>query len=330
VELLDAHDILKIPVHQARDLFPGSADDVKLKFRSLARKWHPDTNPGVDQNVFAHIVTLHQRVVASLLVKNRSEMFKSIEGKNFRFEFLSKTSTENSSVLVGRNVIAHVIDKDFADLCENSDAFKFAFAGSEMAEEMRRFLPRLKQKITLDNGSILYVEAKRPDELLLSDLLRTGPVDPRHVAWMITRLLNICCWLEWGGISHGSILPETLLVSPEQHGMALTGPFLSYARVGEKYAALPSSAIDEKPSLLVENVSDISLDLRMVRSIARKALGGVFLPSDLPTPFAQWLTFPPAGTARLDFIGWEKARDASFGAPRFVKWNIDPVAVMTA
>ena len=72
-----------------------------------------------------------------------------------------------------------------------------------------------------------------------------------------------------------------------------------------------------------------------MRLTVREALGdpaGTRLAADraLPRPFADWLLLPSAGDAQADYAGWEKAREASFGPRRFVKWSFDPAAILAA
>ena len=48
-----------------------------------------------------------------------------------------------------------------------------------------------------------------------------GGVDPRDVAWMWRRLLVALGFAHRAGVLHGAVLPEHVLIHPEQHGLVL-------------------------------------------------------------------------------------------------------------
>lgn len=333
---MTAADILALKPVQARVLFPGDATSVAARFRDLAKTWHPDRNPGLGAEVFARIVELHDRVKGAGATDLPVRTLKSADGRSFRFEHLRAHASDFGEILVGRTHIVHLVPADLRDLADRAAVRRPRFADDGMRSEIERFLPRRKLEIVLEDGGMAFVEAKEPDQLLLRDLMELAPFDPRHVAWMATRLVNICCWLEWAGFAHGAIGPDTLLVSPETHGVFLTGPFLAARGFGRKFIALPQRTLDDCPTYAADAaVADARLDLSLVRLTLRECLGdasGVMLraDADFPKPFADWLSMPPPKGARVDFPTWEKARDASFGERRFVKWDVDPAALMAA
>lgn len=137
-------------------------------------------------------------------------------------------------------------------------------------------------------------------------------------------------------MAHGAIGPDTLLVSPEFHSVALTGPFLSARNFGVPAIALPERTLSVCPRYALDGTpADIRLDPDLVRQTLRECLGdpaGTRLAADpdFPKPFANWLLMPASKGAQGDFPAWEQARDASFGARRFVQWDLDPAALMAA
>lgn len=333
---MTAADILALKPVQARTLFPGDAAAVAARFKCLAKIWHPDTNPHADASVFSHVVMLHGVAKASDGAKAGSErILKAADGRSFRVVYQVRHATDFGETLVGRTRIVHIVPRDFADLAVRASGLRPRFADDGMKAEFSRFLPRRLEEFETADGFV-FVEEKTPDQVLMRDLLALAPFDPRHAAWMATRLVNIACWLEWAGFAHGAIGPDTLLVSPEFHSVALTGPFLSSRGFGRLLAALPGRTLDCCPRYGVAGAdADSRLDPELVRLTLRECLGdpaGTRLASDpdFPKPFADWLLMPAGKGARADFPAWESARDASFGARRFVKWDVDPAALMAA
>jgi hypothetical protein len=331
---LTAAEILRLRDHEAALLFPGDEDMVAMRYRKLAMIWHPDRNAGPQAAaVFARIAALHQCATRPRSAA-QERRFRTRGGRSFRFAWRSRRETDFGEVLVGRGHIAHVLAPGAHDLAARAGRIAPRFADAGMRAQIEPLLPRTMARLDTADG-LVFVEGKRPDQVLLADLVRLGPVDPRHAAWLTTRLLNLVCWLDHAGISHGALGPDTLLVSPERHELALTGPMLCAALFGTAFAALPERTLDLLPRLAADPIADASVDLALVRQTVREALGdpaGTRLAADpaLPSAFGQWLLLPPAASAQTDFAGWERARDAAFGPRRFVNWDFDPAAVEAA
>ncbi len=332
---LTAAEIMGLRRADAALLFPGDAGMVAQRYRRLAKLWHPDCNKAPEAPaVFARITELHEALRAPAAAPKEAR-FRTRDGRTYRFAWLTRHETDTGEVLVGQRHVAHVVPAEAEDLARRATALTLPFASEAMRIEMERALPR-RVAVLDTSGATVFVHAKTPDQLLLADLLKLGPVDPRHAAWMTTRLVNIACWLQWAGLAHGAIGPDCLLVSPKHHMVALTGPMLCAARLGCRPHSLPERTLAELPRLLApQTVVDAELDPALVRLTIREALGdpaGTRLAADpdFPKPFAAWLLMPAADGAQADFRAWEQARDASFGPRRFVHWDVDPAAVLAA
>ncbi len=331
-----AETILAMRTAEARSLFPGDAAAMSARFRELAKVWHPDRNRGVDPAVFARIVELHAIARDATGGDALVRTLAAVDGRTYRFAQRRSHATDFGEVLIGVTHIVHVVPPALRDLAERAASRLPRFADDGMRMEMERFLPRRRMQLDTVDGGMAFVETKSADQVLLRDLMALAPFDPRHAAWIATRLVNIACWLEWAGFAHGAIGPDTLLVDAVTHGVALTGPFLSARGFGHAFRALPQRTIDACPGYGSDGAAaDARLDPCLVRLTVRECLGdasGVRLRADssFPKPFADWLTLPPAKGARADFPAWEMARDASFGERRFVKWDVDPAALMAA
>ena len=338
MDVTDAEMLIAMRPAQARILFPGDRSEVSSRYRDLAKLWHPDISRDPRAaDVFASITDLH--AVALRVLDGPTSFderrFRTRDGRTFRLRHAVAHSTDFGEVLVGDRHIAHVVPSDLDDLSGRAAAWTPSFADATMRDEMERFLPRVRSVLDTSEGRV-FVESKTPDQVLLRDLLKAGPIDPRHAAWMTTRLVNLACWLQWSGIAHGAIGPDTLLVSPEFHSVSITGPFLCARSFGAVPHVLPERTLATAPRYAADGAqADARLDPELVRQTVRETLGdpaGTRLAADplFPKPFANWLLMPAAKGAQDDFPSWETARDASFGPRRFVRWDFDPAAVMAA
>jgi hypothetical protein len=334
---LDAAEIMRLRVSEAALLFPGDADMVARRYRRLARLWHPDHNPAPEAaGVFAHVAELHAAACRALKPPApKEQLFHTRDGRSFRFAWLTRHVTDCGELMVGNRHVVHIVSAEAGDLARSAAGRTFPFAHDAMRGQFEPLLPRRVALLETDQGTV-FVHAKSPDQVLLADLMKLGPVEPRHAAWMTTRLMNLACYLQYAGIVHGAIDRHCVLVSPRHHKVSLTGPLLCAGLMNGRPGALPERTLAELPRLEAPDaVCDGGVDPALVRLTIREALGdpaGTRLAGDptFPNPFALWLLMPGADNAQADFRAWEQARDAAFGPRRFIQWDFDPAALLAA
>ena len=336
--MLDASDILSTPPSGARSLFEGLGGTA-AGFRRLARDWHPDVNRSPRAaEVFAHLMALRTAAeVGTRPARDAVRSLRGTDGRTFEMRHLRARTFDAGEILVGRTSLAYLVAPDFDDLAEAAAKRRPAFADAAMRREMERFLPAALGAQETTSGRVLTY-ARAPGQVLLADLVAHlgGTVEPVHAAWITSGLMNLCCWLGWAGLSHGWIGPETVLVSPSEHTVSLTGPFLFAARIGARPAALPERTLSALPRCALPGAeADARVDLELARLTVREALGdpggGKLLAGKaVPRDFALWLSAPPAAAAAGDYAGWERARQRAFGPRRFVEMKVSPVDVYGA
>jgi hypothetical protein len=174
-----------------------------------------------------------------------------------------------------------------------------------MQGELSKFLPDLVRK----KGNV-HIYRRKSSQVLMLDL--EMPIAPEHTAWMVSRMMNIACYLNWAGLSHCAISPEFLLVDLEGHGVALTGPTSYMTKIGERPEAVPARTFSAVPSLsMKETVASPKIDLSLIRRTALTLMG-----ERTKASFKNWLLLPPAVNAFKDYEGWCKA----LGKRTFVKY----------
>lgn len=329
--MLAAQDILKTPPSGAAAFFSAHGGPAE-GFRRLARDWHPDVNRDPDAGaVFRHLLALRAAAEAAAGTRPAGSVrpFRGTDGRAFEMRHLRARPFDAGEILVGRGSLAYVVSEDFADLAEAAAAWRPRFADAAMRAEMERFLPAPAVAVATTAGRVMGYR-RTPDQIPLGDLVGHlgGRLDPFHAAWLASGLMNLCCWLEWAGLSHGWIGPDTVLVSPTYHSVALTGPFLFAAPLGACPAALPERTLSAVPRAgLPGAAAEASTDRELARLTVREALGDpgggrILSDGSVPQAFALWLATPPAGDARRDYAGWEAARKAAFGPRRFVEMRV--------
>ena len=85
---------------------------------------------------------------------------------------------------------------------------------------LSRCFPTVTGHFELEDGGILLALAR---EEQFFPLAMYGALLPEHAAWVVSRLENICCVLEYSGLVHGGISPESVFINPVTHEAALVG-----------------------------------------------------------------------------------------------------------
>ena len=333
--MFSAKEILELGAWEADKVFPGNESAVRKAYRDLAKHWHPDVNRDpLASRVLAHLTFLRDALVKkrpSASVSNE-RIYDGVDGVKIKFKYLRKRSGEAGEVLIGRRSIAYEMPADFADLAENERAVisGFRFADDGMKEHMQHFLPKIEKSVrTADK--VVTIMARPDDCVLLPDLIDFygGRIPPEHVAWIVSRLENIVCYLEWLQISHGAISPSNILVCPEKHTVVLVGGWGFATRFGSLPLAVPERTLSKVPALAVADVvASVATDLHLVRATAQDALGpskgGLMMDRTIPEPVARWLLLPPRAGAVADYESWGRSLTEAWGARRFVKMDADP------
>jgi hypothetical protein len=171
--------------------------------------------------------------------------------------------------------------------------------------------------------------------VLLSDLRdaitkSTGKnFDSKHVAWVMSRLLSIACFLQINGQTHNGIAADAVFVSPAMHTALLAGGWWYAARENTALKGLPGTALDNVPhDVLSSGRATRRVDLELIRAVGRDLLGDptgslILRDKKVPKPMAHWLTNSTSGDAFEDFREWsDDVLKSSFGARRFVELKV--------
>jgi len=287
--------ILRIPVSRPDLLFPAAAVDVQPFYRRLASRWHPDRNraPGATE-VFQRIAMLYAAAKKQIAAGRWG---------------VGRRPFELGEMLIGDARVSFVVTPDAADLYASAvrTLRTFPYDSSVMRRQISHCLPQIEAA-----GPGTLVIKKAPDLVLLADLLEhlDGHMPATQVAWILSSLYNLACWLEWAGITHGAIGPDTVFVSRARQTVALLGGWWYAAPVGTPIAALPARTVEIiPPDIVRDRIADLRCDLELIRATGRELLGdasGARLLRDpsVPRAMADWLRHPSSGSALTDYRLW--------------------------
>lgn len=206
-----------------------------------------------------------------------------------------------------------VVDPKNNDLALNeADILNFLYSG-KLADNYRVFIPKLLESFYLSSGDKLrHVNVYPTLEgwyslKQVSDEYKYG-VNPKDMAWIFRRLLAVLGFAHLNGIVHGAIVPENVLVLPEQHGLLVQNWMYAldvnsptdHIQIIPKYKKWYSKEVLEKESVTVG--SDVQMAAKNMIYILGGDIETRYLPKLVPIlikSFLERVTSPGK-----DFDAW--------------------------
>lgn len=338
---MDHTSVITLTTTQAKAAAAKDGISLKSWFSARIREWHPDIcpHPGA-RDALAQLTKIRAACLDDGPGPTApSRAFTGSDGKRFALRPVSSFHDGSAEVLVCANSLSRFFSAENADLAEAAQraVSGFRFADARMETQMRRFLPPSPRITPLEDGGVLHTVPRRRDQIPLADLIRhRGPFEVKTGAWVISGLLNLACWAHWADVVHGGVSPETVLVSPEFHEVALFGGWEFAAPIGERPLALPERTLRLFPGLAAPGaLPPTEMDTSLIREIFMTLFGipdtSRLLAGGVPDPIARWAAFAPAsGGAIADYAAWKSALNAAFGAPKFIDMGLTPEDVYAA
>lgn len=187
--------------------------------------------------------------------------------------------------LAKRNMVYVFEDQTQADLFVRG-LNGLVFPEADM--KLDRCFPVMKQRVALKGGKEALVFIRKP---YFYPVEIFAPFKAEHLAWVISRMENICCALEYSDITHGDISTSSMLVNPVTHEGMLFGDW---------------RFTDRKRT---------NVDLEHIRKTAKAIMGG-----DVAIPeLKEFLSSVPKADAYADFEYWDSVIEKGFGGHKFIR-----------
>lgn len=223
------------------------------------------------------------------------EYFVTEDGQEVVAEYLFRTTDDGIPMYLTREAVIYVFPKGRASdgerMLENIARVKYPSADMK---GLSRLIPALKSRLSLQDGALLLAFHREED---MYPLEAFGGLPYEHAAWILSRLENLCCVLEYSGLVHGGIQLESVYINPYTHEAALYG---GWWKTGEKKGA------DDR-------------DLNDIRRLVLRLLG---VKRDIsPKPFLEFLKSVPAEDAYADFENWDRVIEQKLGGRKFARFE---------
>ena len=313
---MDISDILKCRC--CIDIFPEDMALAQPLYMALMLKYHPDRCS--DPRAAEASAVINEMYGKLKKAHTTQEKLFHCGSHAVEIRYLMAMKQEYGMEYVGEDRVYFLIDRSlescFTGSEAKSDLFFREYLPQQILAQAEVFLPVVTHIFNAGEG-ILIETCKRQGELPLSKILDFygGTLDSRHAAWVISRLLGICCYAEARGIVWNCLAEENLFIDPAEHTVRVGGGWWFAAREGCRMTGVQSSVYDSMPG--TDGTAQHINDLECVKALARR-----ILPEDAPQAVKDYADSICQSSAFGEMEKWENAIYAGFGGRRFTQMNV--------
>lgn len=338
IDAVTADLLLAIPEGEPEKLFSAAnTAQVKKEYHELAKRWHTDRNSDpLAKDVMQRVQLLYQKANEKIEHKTweipNLLRFETMDKQRYQIQYLKKQPFELGDMYIADASVTYVVNKSDQKLFDNAKntITGLRYPDDRMKQMLKPILPEIKRTFETNDKLIMMLN-KDPEAILLSDVIghMKGKIEPTHAAWMMSRLHNLTCYLDWAGLTHNALTTENCFIWPKDHRISLLGGWWYAAKQGEKLKAIPPKTATIAPASLFDKpIADPRLDLSLIRATGREILGdstgmNLIRDKDIPKPMTSWVNGASSGDPRQDYKIWsEEILTKSFGARRFVEMKL--------
>lgn len=221
----------------------------------------------------------------NLWEQNGIVSFETENGMKLNIAYMDKYEYDKCVCYLAKESVVYVFEER-----READSFMKGLGSLILPEadtKLPRSFPKLKTQIALKEGHVLAFE-RRP---FFYPIEVFAPMPSGPLAWVISRMENVCCALEFSELSHKDITPSSFFINPITHEGALFG---DWRKVSAKKNNVDLEALRKTALKTGENVSE-------------------------PAMMKEFLESQPRKDAFEDFEYWDTVIEKGFGGHRFIK-----------
>lgn len=314
---------------------------ITIRFRELVKICHPD-----------HIKHPFAKTAFENLVKLRDEALQRIkegvwdipgildvvstDGRQYRTRYIYSRQIDIGRMYVGKRILVYLINganKDLYERAVQNIRSLPKYADDNMKKMVAHMIPEVIETLDLLDGRKMIVLKKEQHAFPLLetfDVALKGQLDPKHVAWCVSRLLHLSVWLKYAGIAHYGLSLDNLFVSTDEHMIYSFGGWWYTHRDGTKLVSASRAVVDGVDrKCFVDKQAALKVNLESARLVGRQLLGDrhggkLVHDSSVPQPMKNFLLSSSDEDPLEAFKRWkEEVLPACFGPPKFIKIKVD-------
>ena len=215
--------------------------------------------------------------------------FKTIKGVNISFDCYYSVILDDKEVYIGADKIAVIFSNTFSLTNFTVNLSQIEYPSADI-KDLSRFLPNIIFKSALEDGRSIIIISKTDNiyPLFLFENLKATTV-----AWIISRLENLGCLLEFNNMDFRALRAEDLYINPKTHELFILDGWDGVEKTSRRNY------------------------LKDIRLIAKDIMDT----STAPELCMKFLDGEPKETAYDDFSAWEEVIMKGFNGHNFHQFN---------
>ena len=245
------------------------------------------------------------------------------DGETIQIQYMAKRKADIATVYVAKKHVIYVFAKEHGEYAERYENMvrKLKYPTPEMEKELKAYIPKIVTDCRLKDGSFFLAIEKKENVYPLKML---GTLVDRHVAWIISRLENLCCLLQYNDMVLNGLTEENLFVDPVNHQLYLYGGWWFAGFEGSETVGMSKAVLPLKDKKNRNHMRTDLLSLRMLamRLLGYEDMGQMQKDNLLPKAFVSFLTGEPKADAMADFAEWDLVLEKAYGERKFIPLEI--------
>jgi hypothetical protein len=314
------------------DIFSDDTETAKKQLREYCKLYHPDVNDSKEASELFCIVqelynNKHRAFAGSGTVTEDITIKDKKTGKGF---VLSNTISFNNGIAMVYHTatkVAMIYDKSYKKFYEQylKNVKDLEYVNSDMRKEFERYFPKVVKNFETEEGQFCILLDKTQDVVSLGRIVKNyetkGEEFPeRQAAWILNRLYNIACYMNYYKKVFNGFSLDNLWVSPDMHTVLQFSGWEYSTKINESMIGCPKDVYKILPIKVKDNKKSQTItDLESIKSIGRRLFKGKKL--DYINKFLS------AGTSDDIFQEWDNYRKTikeQFGKSEFIIWEDVP------
>lgn len=333
--MTDAEKILAM--QKPGDLFSPDMSRMRSEYKNLAKIWHPDVHSdnALAARVMSKINELHDEGIRLLQEgrwsKSNFVQFRSLDNRLHNITYLTAFPFELGHYYICNSMVVYAVNKQLQEFFDNyvDSVQKLRYADASMETEFKRFMPNIRTKFETADQFVVIVDKPTDVVSLRSVLQHYNRVLPdRHMAWILSSLYNIACFLYFNGIAHNGITLDNYFISPIQHNGMLLGGWWYATPFGQRMIGAPQNVHDiMSHKTKADKLATYTTDMDSIRQLGRQLVGDISGRSlrynaTIPKAILDWLLGASTKNPIEEYVSWGNTLDVGYGKRKFVEMKV--------
>ena len=333
----DVHELIEkiLNADKCGDFFETQDEtEIQMAFRISSKMIHPDLcdDPQASE-AMEHLIKLYKDALRNIQNGTWEKTGSAYLDKHFILSNVQDISAfELGARYVTPRSVTYIFDGGKKQYYDNFFTMmdRIYFGSKEMDRTYRGKVPSVKVYSPNLSANRSYVSLNKFENEYPMDLFLKAyknKLGGRDIAWMISRMIDLCCFLLYSDIVLNGFTEENLFINPDKHSIHVYGgwwyatknldPMIGTCR--KVYSVMDSKTKTIKKSSFLT-------DIESVRAICRRLVESK---TDIPKQILDWINAGSIENTIVEYERWDNALNKAYGPRKFVKFEAKPEDIYT-